>query len=91
MSRSLEEFFVSYCSSVFYPAIRSISSENLRLYNSYSPTDMVLKWSSRVSCIIFVRKILKSVGYKKHPCSTPTDVLKKDPVFLVTKTAMFIF
>ena len=53
--------------------------------------NMVLLWYSSVPCMIFSRKMLKSVGDKRHPFRNSTDVLKNVLVLLLTKTALFVF
>ena len=52
---------------------------------------MVKVWLFRVSCIIFSKKILNRVGYRRQPCRTPADVRKKSPLVSLTITSLLAF
>ena len=80
--------FVKSCNSVLLPAIRSISSANLRLLIFRPPIEIVEVYSSSVFIIICSRKMLNNTGGSRHPCLTPTVVLKKLPVTLLIRTAL---
>ena len=71
---------VIVCSSLSEPAIRSISSTNLRLLNCLLPIDMLDSWFVTESSIIFSRNILNRTGDNKHPCLIPTVVLNFVPI-----------
>ena len=59
----------SSCSS---SARASMSSANRRLVIFLPPMLTFPLWSSRASCMIRSRKMLKRVGDRRHPCLTPT-------------------
>ena len=80
--------FVRSCSSVLLPAIKSISSANLRLLIFQPPIEIVEVYSSSVFIIICSRKMLNNTRESRHPCLTPTVVLKKLPVTLLIRTVL---
>ena len=54
----------------------TISSAKRKLIISRPPMLTLPSWSSNVSHIILSRKMVKRVGESRHPCRTPTVVLK---------------
>ena len=90
-AEQLYNLSASCCNYGMYPAIKSMSSSNLRLQILYPPTAMVEVWLFRVSCIIFSDKILNRVGDRRQPCRTPTDVRKESPLVSLTITALLAF
>ena len=74
-----------YCSSSARP---SMSSANRRLVIFLPPMLTFQSCSFRASDMIRSRKMLKRVGYRRHPCLTPTVVLNHSPMLLFTWTAL---
>ena len=70
------------------PASPSMSSANRRLVMFLPPILTVPLWSLSASSIIRSRKMLNSVGERRHPCRTPTVVWNHSPTFLLWKTAL---
>ena len=90
-AQQLYNLSVSCCNSGIDPAIKSMSSANLRLQILYTPSAMVELWLFRVYCMIFSKKIWNRVGDRRQLCRTPTDVRKKYPLVSLTITALIAF
>ena len=64
---------------------------NHRLQMGLPPMEIAVWWSWSVSCMIFSRKKLNSMGESEHPCGTPTVVLKNSHSWLFKRTALLEF
>ena len=75
--------------SSFTSAFTTMSSAKRKLVISRPPMLSLPSWSSNASYIILSRKLLKRVGESRHPCQTPTVVLKHSPVLPLNRTTLW--
>ena len=70
-------------------AFTTMSSAKRKMVTSRPPMLTLPSWSSKASHMILSRKMLKSVGERKHPCRAPTVVLNHYPVLPLNGTALW--
>ena len=83
-----ESLSVRACSSWVFPAIKSISSANLRFDIERPPIDMDEVWLFCISPIISSRNTLNITGDRRHPRHSPTIFLNVLPCMLFIRTAL---
>ena len=79
----------SQCNQYLLPLyhLQKMSSA-MQILKKIQPSVLTLPlWSSSASLMTLSMKVLKRVEENRHPCRTPTEVLKQSPVLPSNKTA----